>query len=191
MRKVTRAETIISGEHSNERYDPLTTTTPTSSDSSLSSLDSSEVVSSVVSVSFSNQSATNPESRSSPPQVAKGSRNPPYSNRKPPTNGPMVVPAPNIVSMMARTVDWDLVSHLMARGYTAVDMADSPTAVMDLMIRDSAKNNEPDLIIGKNPNMMLVIPEMMQPAMNNLQGRLYSFKNNDFILYIVHIIFII
>ena len=101
--------------------------------------------------------------------MANGIRNPPYSNRKPPTNGPMVVPAPNMVSMIASTVDWDLESHLMASGYTEVDMADSPTAVMDLITRDSVRKTEPDLILGRNPNMMFVRPEMMQPTMNSLE----------------------
>ena len=57
----------------------------------------------------------------------------------------------------------------MASGYTEVDMADSPTAVMDLITRDSVRKTEPDLILGRNPNMMFVRPEMMQPTMNSLE----------------------
>ena len=48
-------------------------------------------------------------------------------------------------------------------------MADSPTAVMDLMVRDMVRNREPDLMRGRNPNMMLVIPETIAPKTNNLK----------------------
>ena len=81
----------------------------------------------------------------------------------------MVVPAPNMVSMTASTVDWDPGSHFMASGYTAVDMADSPTAVIDRMVRDIPRNTEPELMLGRNPKMMLVNPDTIAPNTNNLQ----------------------
>ena len=82
--------------------------------------------------------------------------------------GPIVVPAPNMVSMAARAVDWLLWSHRMARGYTAVLMADSPSAVRDLTSRERPRNTRPDSMFGRKPNMMLVRPEVTQPNMNNL-----------------------
>ena len=45
-----------------------------------------------------------------------------------------------------------------------------PTAVRDLMRRDSPRNTGPDSMLGRNPNMMLVRPELTQPNMNNLGG---------------------
>ena len=50
-----------------------------------------------------------------------------------------------------------------------MDMADSPTAVMDLTVRDIARKTEPDLMRGRNPNMMLFSPETMAPNTNNLK----------------------
>ena len=48
-------------------------------------------------------------------------------------------------------------------------MADSPTAVMDLTVRDIARKTEPDLMRGRNPKIMLVSPETMAPNTNNLR----------------------
>ena len=48
-------------------------------------------------------------------------------------------------------------------------MADSPTAVMDLMVRDMARNTEPDLMRGRNPKRMFVSPETIAPNTNNLK----------------------
>ena len=91
--------------------------------------------------------------------------------------GPKVVPAPNMVSMTAMAVAGLLLSHLMASGYTALLMADSPIAVRDLIRRERPRKTGPDSILGRNPNMMLVRPAMTQPTVNNLRRKVISVWN--------------
>ena len=57
-------------------------------------------------------------------------------------------------------------------------MADSPTAVMDLIVRDMARNTEPDLMRGRNPKMMLVSPETIAPNTNNLKHEVLRYSKN-------------